>query len=303
MQGKCFLTGVPSGLETHLPNGRDAIRVNSPACGVYEISRTMSVAIANRSSEERLGLAGAVRQLTEEGYFPTILTTSTVESLLDGRPFPQNTTDQVNHFVRYLRNKSARPGTVVEIKTSHDYPIMFAHSREEFEWLIGKARDDGYIRLENEAYSTKNDSTIGRKYIVLSPTGWEHSERLNQAKKSTEQELNVDRAKVKHWLLEEFRPKVLGHVSLKVQAGELDEAKAVSIASLLDDDIEVLTNKEGTFDIKDLMEVLGFVCVWVVVFLGLEITAFHPLVTSLAATIGIKEEVRRVFGFLTSREE
>lgn len=185
---KCFLTGVDAE-HTRPDNAKDTIIVDSPACGRYEISITAAKTISRKYSGQLHILAGAVRYRHEEGR-ETIITTSSIDQILDAVNPPKSVLEQIDLALLYIAQKASRPGQTVNIESSKHYPIIYGKNGGELAWVLRRLDEQHLVQWQG-----KDASNSGR--IGVTPLGWQ---RVRELQKTS---VKSDQAFVAMWFSEE----------------------------------------------------------------------------------------------------
>lgn len=125
-------------------DGVDAVRVECPRCGKFELSDTLAASDFESSFGPRWLLSSALRNQYELGE-PIALDTTTVGELLKTVQEPNNLFRSIDLLVQHVYHKSNGPeeGTVIEIAT--DFPLFYARNTDELFYYISKAESLGLI--------------------------------------------------------------------------------------------------------------------------------------------------------------
>ena len=170
------------------PTDRDAYRFSCPTCGNYEISRE-AIPDTNQLAFQSKAyiLSGVTRNISEDGGSVTISTTN-IKELLDTAPIPKDPLEMIDRILLYVARKTKTADSAVELSFTRDYPIAFAQSGAEFEFVITKAMELDYL-----------EPIEGDKYRL----GFEGWRRVSELRKT---ERDSNQAFVAMWFSEELLP-------------------------------------------------------------------------------------------------
>lgn len=145
IQQKCFLTGLPAQVND-ASGGVDAYIVNSPACGLYWVSRTLaaSSAIWERYADRLHILAAVARQRSDAGEHLE-LHTGNIEDLLASVDVPDTPIEKIDLILQYIRSNTSHPGKAYHFDRTKDFPIALARNIGEWDFLFAEALKAGFI--------------------------------------------------------------------------------------------------------------------------------------------------------------
>jgi hypothetical protein len=176
----CFLCGREDVRE--LP---DLIRpgVVCPTCGQYAITIHLqhSGLIAQQANRRHL-LSAATRQASDAGK-PLTLTIENISSLVDSVSSLAAPLGSLNRTLLLLSKKQQRADAFVELDYEADYPLVFAHDGNEFQYFSRTLVDQGLV----EATRPLGEFSDAAQGIRLTPTGWQRVLELEKAQRDSDQ--------------------------------------------------------------------------------------------------------------------
>lgn len=133
---------------SYRPDGVDAVIVNCPRCGRFQLSGTLAATDIEAKYGPRWVLSAAIRnrfELQEQ----IALATNTVETLLQTAQLPTDPFQSIMLLIRHVHRKADGPGKDVQIDEKHDYPLVYARDPAELSFYLQKARELGLIESEH----------------------------------------------------------------------------------------------------------------------------------------------------------
>jgi len=198
-----------SATETPIP-GQLAVRVSCRTCGVFTVTDSLTFTLPTVSLDDRARLSAATRiatladkqlSLSEENLHDVMANTG-----------PRNPAEKADLLLRYLARCSERPGALVPLDETRDYPVAYAADADEFGFLLRSLSEkqlavcrekghgpatvigtDGRIREMDEGAPAQYEVTLsGYEYLAArqrafrGATGWE---RVDRSLKDAEERL------------------------------------------------------------------------------------------------------------------
>lgn len=172
----CFICKKPAEIkELHRISGDNRYDVKCHICGRYEVARFYALT-ALASDKPNDVLSAIVRNKYENGE-KIDLSEENAEHIMSSVTVPKDPLEAIDHLLDYIFRKGGkRPGSSVRFEPSFAYPILFAKSKDEFEYLMAKATELKYIEIGPD----------GVGYRISIP-GWQRLSELRKTKRESNQ--------------------------------------------------------------------------------------------------------------------
>lgn len=165
MKEKCYICDCIYAESCAVP-GRPMLQVECAVCGHYQISGLLHTSKPDINDDQRYILSGFIRENSTRDS-PVVLSTDNIRNLADGAIVPRTPMDKMDRIMQYLGGMSKEAGAEITIDTEMDYPVAYARSPGEFEFLVNNLMGSGLIGSNGELVNTKYNLTInGWKYLI-----------------------------------------------------------------------------------------------------------------------------------------
>lgn len=158
----------------HDPN-RDVLHFECMTCGKFSITGPAQAVLMQdpKYKAQKYILSGAIRERTGEQE-PLLLRTDNIDEIIKTVRIPTTPLTSMNRILRYIRNEAPSSESGVEIR-SFDYPIAYAKTASEFEFLLSKCVEEGLLeRIDGP----RGHRVEPRREYRLTLKGWEHLEEI-----------------------------------------------------------------------------------------------------------------------------
>jgi nucleoside 2-deoxyribosyltransferase len=139
--------------------------VSCERCGKYCIGIPIASSRELAKHKKRHILAGAIRNLSEQGVKVEISTLEDIETILDSVSEPSDPLEAIDLLLKYLYRKASKADEYVYLNLVLDYPILFAKDADEFQYCLQKALELKYIERAGDGY--RPDTEGWRRLIEL----------------------------------------------------------------------------------------------------------------------------------------
>ncbi len=147
-------------------SGRPMLHVDCPACGYYIISRMLYTSKTGVDDNQRYILSGFIRENSPKDS-PIVIGTDSIRKLADLAVVPKTPMDKMNRIMQYFGGISKEAGAGIAVDPDIDYPVAYARSPGEFEFLIKNLKDAGLIDfIGNLSYAEYRVTIDGWKYLM-----------------------------------------------------------------------------------------------------------------------------------------
>ena len=164
---------------THLDNRKLGYIVDCKICGTYEISSSLaaSTEVWERNEDRLYVLQAIVRKASDNGNRLS-LHTGNVENILDATAVPNTPFEKIDLILQEIQKQTEYVGHTIDLSYSTDYPVAFCRHPDEFQWLIQKAHQLGYL-----------GGSPGRSNapVTLELNGWQRLDELRRTGKDSDQ--------------------------------------------------------------------------------------------------------------------
>lgn len=165
----CPICGSVAQVEFEVPNERN---IDCDLCGYYTIDINQFRLIT--TEDNRHIVSGYVRNRYENRE-RVYIEWRNVEELIEGISTPQSPLDYIDELVTYFHKNITRANDDVELSIPNDYSLFYFHDREEFDYILDKAKDLNYI--EEPYHRGDFDEPV---IFRLTLKGWEKAEELRK---------------------------------------------------------------------------------------------------------------------------
>jgi nucleoside 2-deoxyribosyltransferase len=148
------------------PGRRLAFLIDCKYCGKFLIGGTYLHSDLSKFGE-RYTISGTIRNLYEKGQKIELFHEGDFKKILDSVKIPQGLFEKIDLLIKYINRKTEHLGAGVKIKENLDYPVLYSEDYLEFQHIIIKAVELGYIEFD----------TITQGYR-LALGGWERLKEL-----------------------------------------------------------------------------------------------------------------------------
>ena len=147
----------------------DTAEVECRACGPYRLLEPGARELHGWKWHDSLHiLSGAIRNQNEQGIKVII---GSLDDFGSSTAVPQGPLERIDHIVLHLLRKMDTYDATVTLSPTYDYPLAYAKNPKEFEFLVSKSVELGYVELATE----------GAQYR-LTVNGWQRASVLDAAK-------------------------------------------------------------------------------------------------------------------------
>lgn len=169
------MTGLPSAISAGTPyppfvwRANDTTEVECRACGPYRLLEPAAKELYGWKWHDSLYiLSGAIRNQNEQGIKVII---GSLDDLGSSTAVPQGPLERIDHIVLHLLRKMDTYDATVTLSPTYDYPLVYAKNPKEFEFLVSKSVELGYVEL-----------AAGGAQYRLTVNGWQRASVLDAAK-------------------------------------------------------------------------------------------------------------------------
>lgn len=172
MRERCLLCGRQP-KEVREDSSRDICHVVCDVCGRYGITDTLFWAARSGEVPSDMGpcLSAVVRRQFVFTHRPEVLTSANWRELASQAPDMSDVTGKVGYLVDYIARRSRFPGDKVTLTSLIDYPLCFATNKDEFEFYIRHAVDEGFVEEHDSGTHVQCE-------VSLTTKGWEETRRI-----------------------------------------------------------------------------------------------------------------------------
>lgn len=152
---------------------KNGILIHCQICGDYRIIEITVRELQTNEIQDSYIYSAIIRENNLWGIIPTI---RDLASFRESIIVPADPLSCIDRFLLFLQKSLTTYDSYVEVNRTNDYPIAYAKSPQELQFLIAKSHDLGYI---------ENDHTGPKFRLTLE--GWKRASNLtNYEKKSTQ---------------------------------------------------------------------------------------------------------------------
>ena len=182
--GKCLLTGHPALVQSG-PGSEDSYLITSKPCGTYKVSRSLAASegLWKKHADKLHLIAGLARRYSDAGK-PLSLSTQhlseeeLIDALISGVRPPADPLEQIDELLLLVFDRAGRAAALAFFTPESDYPLIFSERDYEFEWVLKKAEDLGFIETEG---------TPAGLAVTLTIPGWQRVKELKQNRTKSDQ--------------------------------------------------------------------------------------------------------------------
>lgn len=165
MKENCYICGCPLAVKEEVP-GRPIFHFECAACGHYQISRQLYAAKSNIEDGRRYIVSAFIRENSSKAQ-PISLGMDNIKELANFDAVPRTPMDKMNRIMHYLGSVSTEAGAGIAIDSEIDYPIAYAKSPAEFEFLMENLKNTGLVDFVGDTSHDELRITIdGWKYLI-----------------------------------------------------------------------------------------------------------------------------------------
>jgi nucleoside 2-deoxyribosyltransferase len=155
-------------------HGDGSADVQCKVCGPYRILESAAREwYAWKWHDSGHILSGVIRNQNEDGINVTI---GSLDNLGTSMAVPKGPLERIDRIVLHLLRKMDTYDATITLSPTYDYSITFSKDPKEFEFLVGKSMELGYVELP-----------VGGAQYRLTIKGWQHASTLEAAKVKTRQ--------------------------------------------------------------------------------------------------------------------
>ena len=169
-QSTCPLCAAP----TPAPVLQEGVgsRIKCTRCGTYVISERVVQRLYELSHvptaepTQNWRWSGAIRERNARGIEPVVRSLEELNAMVPRRDLLRS----IDALVAYIRRKAPSFNGRVHLKPAYDYPLVSANGPEEFESVVGRAAELGYLK------SVKGE--LGGRDVILTTEGWRRATEI-----------------------------------------------------------------------------------------------------------------------------
>jgi len=143
----------------------DNFNVKCETCGKFKIKKeTVELEDGVKKYEyKKYILSGITRQRSDDGI-ETEITNSNIKQLIDSASIPGDLLEAIDRVLFYIQGKTSDYSDKVKILYDTDYPIAFSKNRNEFQFILMRLVEIGYLHIYEKV--NFRITIEGWKYLV-----------------------------------------------------------------------------------------------------------------------------------------